>query len=154
MAALTNELKRFIVQSLACYDTPSQIVLAVKQEFKIDVTRQQCEMYDPTKRAGKNLSKKWVDEFHEARTKFKEDVSDIPIANKSFRLRALNRIVDEAKGNSVLKMQALEQAAKEVGDSYTNRKEITGKGGDPLSMLVTQLQGSALPFAETVTDDD
>lgn len=43
MASLNNEIKAFIVQALACFDTPSQVAKAVKQEFDLDVSRQQVE---------------------------------------------------------------------------------------------------------------
>ena len=56
MATLSNEVKAFIVQALACFDTPSQVAAAVREEFGIEVTRQKCEAHDPTKRAGKDLS--------------------------------------------------------------------------------------------------
>ncbi len=32
MATLTDDVKAFIVQALACFDTPSQVVDAVKEE--------------------------------------------------------------------------------------------------------------------------
>ncbi|WP_122869605.1 DUF2280 domain-containing protein, partial [Pseudomonas viridiflava] len=40
MAALKHEVKSFIVQALACFDTPSQVVEQVKQEFSIEISRQ------------------------------------------------------------------------------------------------------------------
>ena len=43
MAALKGEVKAFIVQSLACFDTPSQVVDAVKKEFGITIPRHQFE---------------------------------------------------------------------------------------------------------------
>ncbi|VVP26587.1 hypothetical protein PS876_04114 [Pseudomonas fluorescens] len=53
MAALQNDVKAFIVQALACFDTPSQVVDAVQKEYGISVTRQQVETHDPTKTSGK-----------------------------------------------------------------------------------------------------
>ena len=94
MAALNNEVKGFIVQALACFDTPSQVAAAVREEFGIEVTRQQCEAQDPTKRAGRDLAKKWVTLFHDTRKRFREETADIPIANRAFRLRAMNRFVE------------------------------------------------------------
>ncbi|WP_159198133.1 DUF2280 domain-containing protein, partial [Klebsiella pneumoniae] len=41
MAALKPEVKAAIVQMLACYDTPSQVVEAVQKDFGITITRQQ-----------------------------------------------------------------------------------------------------------------
>ena len=52
MATLNKKQKLFIVRSLAQFNTPQETVLLVKEEFTIDVSRQQCEAYDPTKRVG------------------------------------------------------------------------------------------------------
>lgn len=124
MAALRGEVKAFIVQALACFDTPSQVVEAVSKEFGITITRQQCESHDPTKAAGQKLGQKWADLFHQCRARFREETADIPIANRAFRLRAMNRFVERAETmkNIVLALQVLEQAAKEVGDVYVNRR--------------------------------
>ncbi|MEX5591058.1 DUF2280 domain-containing protein, partial [Pseudomonas urmiensis] len=48
MAALTPEIKIFIVQALACFDSPSQVAEAVKANFGVTVSRQQVEIHDPT----------------------------------------------------------------------------------------------------------
>lgn len=124
MAALTSDVKAFIVQALACFDTPTQVSQAVKQEFDIDVTRQQVEQHDPTKRAGANLAAKWRTLFEDTRKRFREETSEIPIANRAYRLRALGRMAEKVEGmrNYGLALQILEQAAKEVGDVYVNRK--------------------------------
>ncbi|TCB76774.1 DUF2280 domain-containing protein [Acinetobacter sp. ANC 4177] len=54
MAALKEPVKMFIVQSLACFDTPQQVADAVMQRYGIEIDRRQCENYDPTKFAGRN----------------------------------------------------------------------------------------------------
>ena len=56
MASLNRKQKYFIVRSLAVFNTPQETVLLVKEEFDLEVSRQQVETYDPTKRAGKDLS--------------------------------------------------------------------------------------------------
>lgn len=124
MAALSNDVKAFIVQALACFDTPSQVAEAVQREFSITVTRQQVETHDPTKYSGKGLAKRWVTLFEDTRKRFREETADIPIANRAFRLRALGRMAEKAESmkNMALTAQLLEQAAKEVGDVYVNRK--------------------------------
>lgn len=124
MAALRSEVKAFIVQALACFDTPSQVVESVKKEFGIEVSRQQCESHDPTKFAGRGLGVKWAELFHAARKRFREETEDIPIANRAYRLRALGRMAVKAENskNMALTAQLLEQAAKEVGDVYVNRQ--------------------------------
>lgn len=124
MAALKSDVKAFIVQALACFDTPTQVSQAVKQEFDIDVTRQQVEQHDPTKRAGANLAAKWRTLFEDTRKRFREEVAEIPIANRAFRLRGLGRMAEKAENmrNLALTAQLYEQAAKECGDMYVNRK--------------------------------
>lgn len=124
MAALRDEMKAFVVQALACFDTPSQVVSSVKAEYGLDVTRQQCEAYDPTKYAGRNLHLKWRTLFEDTRKRFREETAEIPIANRAYRLRGLGRMAEKAESmrNLALTAQLYEQAAKEVGDVYVNRR--------------------------------
>ena len=132
MAALRDEVKQFIVQALACYDTPTQVSKAVKEEFGLDVVRQQVAAYDPNCYVGRRLSKKWRAVFEDTRAKFREQVAEIPIASRAYRLRALARMAQQAEGmrNIALAVQVIEQAAKEVGDVYINRKIDPDKGLD------------------------
>ncbi|MBY0242223.1 MAG: DUF2280 domain-containing protein [Burkholderiaceae bacterium] len=125
MAALKDEVKLFIVKALACFDTPTQVAHAVKEEFGIEVSRQQVACYDPNCHAGRGLSNKWCTVFSDTRTKFREEVAEIPIASRAFRLRALARMAQRAEGmrNIALAVQVIEQAAKEVGDMYVNKNK-------------------------------
>lgn len=132
MAALKEPVKIFIVQSLACRDTPQEVADLVKQEFKIKIDRMQVATYDPTKAAGKNLSKKYVDLFTETRKKFDEGLIDIPIANKHYRMRQYQKQLERNESNTFFALKILEQAAKDVGGQFTNRQEITGKDGEPI----------------------
>ncbi|SDB88791.1 hypothetical protein SAMN05421733_103248 [Acinetobacter boissieri] len=95
MATLKEPIKIFIVQSLACMETPQQVADAVKQEFGLELDRRQCASYDPTKHAGRNLSKKLKILFDETRRDFQDNILDIPIANKAFRLRELQEMYDD-----------------------------------------------------------
>lgn len=129
MAALKDDVKAFIVQALACFDTPQQVADAVKQEFDLDVSRMQVSAYDPTKAMGKNLGAKWCALFEETRKKFLDDASSIPIANQTFRLRVLNRMLLKAEksGNMAMVAQLCEQAAKESGGAFTNKQKVDVK---------------------------
>ncbi|ELZ7533743.1 DUF2280 domain-containing protein [Klebsiella pneumoniae] len=126
MAALKPEIKAFIVQSVACFDTPSQVVESVLKEFGVQITRQQVEQNDPTKISGKGLAQKWVDLFNRTRDRFLNEISDIPIANKAYRLRVLQRLSTTAENmkNIGMTAQLLEQAAKEVGEAYSNKQKV------------------------------
>jgi hypothetical protein len=147
MAKLSEEVKTAIVQRLACYDTPQQVADAVKEEFGVDIDRRQVQLYDPT-RSGKKPAQKWCDLFEVTRKKFLDEVDTIPIANKAVRLRRIDRMAREAEKmrNYPLAAQLLEQAAKETGGAYTNRREVTGANGGPIEHADRSL--------EEMTDDE
>lgn len=48
MAKLTDEVKSFIVQSLACYDTPSQAADAVYEHFELKIERTHTQQVNPS----------------------------------------------------------------------------------------------------------
>lgn len=140
MATLTDAAKRFIVQALACYDTPTQVAEAVNEEFGFSLPRQQIAKYDPTKVSGAQLAQKWRDLFASTRERFRKEVSEIPIADQAFRLRALNRLLTkvERQGNVAMAAQLLEQAAKEFGGAFTNKRELSGPDGGPIHQVSMQ----------------
>lgn len=138
MAALKEPVKIFIVQALACRDTPQEVVEQVKQEFGVDISRSQCECYDPTKYSGRNLSKKFVELFESTREKFDEGLIDIPIANKYYRLKQYQRQLEKTR-NVKTALKILEQAAKDIGGQFTNRQEITGKDGGPVQTFNSEI---------------
>lgn len=132
---LPIEVKTFIVQALACFDTPSVVAAAVKDEFDgLIVSRQKVHSYDPTKKAGAELGAELKAIFNETRATFLKETAEIGIANKAVRLRKLDRAAAaaEAKGNYPLMMAALEMAAKEEGGAFTNKRELSGPGGGPI----------------------
>ena len=132
MAMLKKEIKLFIVRSLAVFNTPTETVDLVHQEYGAKVTKQQCEKYDPTKRSGENLSEDLKTEFELSRADFLEKPQNIPIANLSVRLQRLeNQYIKHGK-NRVGALAILKQAAEDVGGKYTNKTEVTGAGGGPL----------------------
>ncbi|OXJ16622.1 MULTISPECIES: DUF2280 domain-containing protein [Burkholderia] len=141
MAKLQEPIKLYIVQSLACFDTISRVAKAVREEFGVEVSPQQCERYDPTKQAGSSLSKKYREIFERTREEFLKDTSRIGVAHRAVRLRKLDHAVGiaEQRGNIPLMAQLLEQAAKEAGDAFTNRHRLehTGKEGGPITAIST-----------------
>lgn len=158
MAALKGEVKAFIVQSLACFDTPSQVVESVKKEFGLTIPRQQVESHDPTKANGRGLAQKWVDMFNATRERFQNEISDIPIANKAYRLRALDRMMTKAETmrNMALAASLIEQAAKECGDAYTNKHkfEHSGPNGGAIETITMSKEEYKSARQEMMEDDD
>lgn len=148
MASLKPEVKAFIVQGLACFDTPSQIVESVKKEFDLEITRQQAASHDPTKASGAGLAAKWAELFKSTRERFQTEISDIPIANRAYRLRALDRMATRAENikNIALAAQLMEQAAKECGDAYSNKQKVEHSGGMSISSVASVM--------DEIGDDD
>lgn len=146
-AKLSDEVKIYIVQALACFDSPSVVSAAVKKDFGLDVSRQLVESHDPNKKAASGLAPKWRVLFEETRKTFLEDTATIAISHRAVRLRALQRMADKAEtqGNMVLASSLLKQAAEEVGGAYTNRREITGKDGKDLPTPVSPVTIFQLP---------
>lgn len=140
MAALKGPVKVFITERLACFEKPSDIQQAVKKLFKVDVTPQQVLAYNPTLVSGQNLGKTLREVFEASRAKFLTDTASIPIANKGYRLRLLDKMAEQMvdRGNVAMVAQLLEQAAKEQGEAYTNKHkhELGGEGGGPLTVVV------------------
>lgn len=138
MARITKKVKLFIVRMLAEFETPTQTSKTVREIFKVDVTPQQCEAYDPTKRTGQDLSQELRDKFFEYRRIANQELEAIPIANMRYRLQLLQGLVDKHPDNPVLIPKWAEQAAKEMGGLYTNRQEITGANGGPVETIQSQ----------------
>lgn len=137
MAALSDDVKSRIVQDLACFDTISTVCKTIKAEYGLVVLPQQVEAYQPGKKAAAKLSKRWIVLFEETRKAFLEETAKVAISHRAVRMRALNRMAvnAEERGNMALAAQLLEQAAKEMGESYSNRHkhEHTGKDGAPIA---------------------
>lgn len=127
---LPDEVKTFVVQALACWDTPSEVAKAVKDEFDLVVSRQAIQAYDPTKRAGAELSAEFRTLFEATRAAFLNSTAMIGISHRAVRLHRLQRLADraEAMGNLALASDLLQQAAKEMGDVFTNRVALKHSG--------------------------
>lgn len=136
---LSTREKQFIVTRLAVFDTPSQAAKAFEEQFGRKISPQGCWIYD----AGNDelrgrISKELCEMFDRVRSRFVKAVEDVPIANKAFRLKVVGDLVmaelGKDKPNKPWVLQALEQAAKECGDVFTNKQEVSGPGGGPVAV--------------------
>lgn len=142
MAALRKEVKLFIVRSLAVFNTPEETVKLVNEEYKnLNVTRQQCERYDPTKRAGKDLSKELKLEFEATRKDFLEKPLNIPSANKSVQLQILDKLITKNKANPIMAIKLIEQINK-ITKEFGGNSEIktTDKASVDLEIRKLELE--------------
>ena len=158
MAALSTEVKAFIVQSLACFESPTKVIELVKAEYGIDVSRQQVSQYTPGNAMAAKLSQKWIDLFNATRKRFQNEIADIPIANKAYRLRVLDRMMTSAEKmrNIALATEIIEQAAKECGDAYTNKHkfEHSGPNGGAIQTITMSKDEYKSARQEMMEDDD
>ena len=132
MDKLKSEYKTLIVSRLACYATPSEIRDELKL-LKVDVTLQQICYYNPLSAQGRDqLDVQWKTLFYTIRSEFQQQLAVVPIADQSYRLYRLQKLIDDELLQKSPKtvMRALEQAAKETGGLYT-RPEQAQEGADP-----------------------
>jgi len=120
---------------LAMYRTPSEVAADVKETFNVEVSRQLVHEYNPDGSGGPTVAQKWKDLHAATRKAFLEDTGAISVAQKAYRLNELADLYRKTKerGESELAAEILEQAAKEMGEAFTNRHRV---GGDPENPLV------------------
>ena len=139
------------MRSLACYDIPSVVARELLRRYGCVMKTADIVRYDPTTTAAqqRGLAKKWVDLFHMTRDEFTKEMSRVDCAHRATRLRMLSRAARhfEEREFFIAMADMLERIAKECGDAYTNRREVTGKGGAPLAPPVT-INLSALNLEE------
>jgi len=137
MARLRDTERREIVQRLACFESPSEVVEYVSEAFEKDVSVRQVCHYDPTR--SDETAEKWETLFEETRESFLNDLDTIPLSHRAVRLRELTDLYKRAKEQEEVGKAArmLKQAAKEVGEKFTNveRREHTGEDGDPIEVI-------------------
>ena len=155
MARLKKHEKSFIVRSLAQFMEPSQVVEAVKENFKIDVSRQQVEYYDPTKVASADLAQEFIDLFNEARKEYiAQPLHNIIGANDIVQLQILSDLLVSKKGNVVMSIKLIDQIQKIMKGHYEKKIEITGKDGGPLETVQTTVSKEGyLQAREQVLDE-
>ena len=120
MTALSGRITAHIVAALACYESPAKVAADVEAQFGVRLSRQRIEAYHPERLAGARLSPKWRAAFYETRARLLVELDNIPLAHRSYRLRALGRLALQAEGmgNLLLAARIIEQAAREVGGAY------------------------------------
>lgn len=139
MARLEEPVKVFIVERLACFGRPTEIVDAVKEEFGVVIPRQQIEVYDPEKGC---KVKKWIALHAAARAAFLDKRAGLAIAHRSWRMQMLEDMARDARKKKNYKLAAnlLEQAAKEDGDYYVNARANAPASGETEEQRVDKMR--------------
>lgn len=134
---LTDEIRAYIVTRLACYDQVGDITTEVLVRWGIDVSHQAISSYNPEGNR-RQLAQRWVDLFYATRSGLIAELAAEPIASKALRLRRLWLLHEsaykraiaggaDALDQSTEARMALEQAAKEVGNVFSNVSRQVGR---------------------------
>ncbi len=128
MKRIPEAIKKRIVEHLACFHTPPDVVRLIDEEFDVTLTPRHVRAYDPASFQFA-ASYRWL-EYHAAvRRRYQDEIGEIAIAHRAYRLDQLQATIDAAKevlhkgGDGWLEAseqirKAVETAAKEVGDFY------------------------------------
>lgn len=119
MRRLSDVVKRRIVEHLACYRTHAEVADLIDEEFDVTLTPRHVRAYDPAsfQFAG---SHRWLEYYQIVRKRCADEVGEIAIAHRAYRLRKLQKLFDVAidHGDYWQALSVLEQAAKEVGNYF------------------------------------
>lgn len=128
MKQLPEDIKKRIVEHLACFRTPADVADLIAEEFHVTLTPRHIRAYDPASFQFA-ASYRWLEYHAFVRDRYREEIGQIAIAHRRYRLAQLQAIIDAAhevldKGEDGLLeaceqiRKAVETAAKEVGDFY------------------------------------
>lgn len=125
---LSHNVKKFIVIQLAHFESVRQVTWLLKDEFDLTVPEHQVSSYIP--KNNPKLAKQWVDLFESEREKAKSSNAEyVPMANKFYRLKQIDKLLNKNMNNAVLVMQLLRIAAMETGNAYNKPIRTTGNSG-------------------------
>ena len=128
MKRLPKTIKKRIVEHLACFQTPADVVELIAEEFDVKLTSRHVRAYDPASFQFAAAAR-WLEYYAAVRKRYKEEIGEIAIAHRKYRLEQLQATIDVAMGvlnrgsdgwleASEQIRKAVETAAKEVGDCY------------------------------------
>lgn len=145
--SLPEAVKVHIVQALACWDSPTVVAQSVNEVFGRKVSRQQVERYDPTKHAGRDLSRRFRDLFEETRAQFVRQAAEVGWGHQNTRLRVLQRVGQkaEAQGNHDVVLKVARQIAEETGGLLTNARIVKGALSISAPRTLADFYGGTLP---------
>lgn len=136
MATLKDNHREAIVRLYAEYNSNSDVIKVMKEEFGLELTDSQIRYYNPEDSwSKKGLHEKWINMFHKYREEYNNQLDSIPVSQMSYQLRRIQRRLDyiDSKTNSELditeggrarlELTLLQEAQKILGKFY-DRKEL------------------------------
>lgn len=152
MARLTQPMREYVVQRLACFAGAARVQREVKELWGIDLSLQAIAYYDPEVPSTKT-PKKWVLLFEATRKAYLEAKAQVGIASERWRMERRQVLYERAEGmgahgNIPLCLDILEQAEKAEGGQYTNRHKVTHDGQLKTTGVLVVPQGSSGDWAQ------
>jgi hypothetical protein len=139
MPTLTNEQKAFVVSAFARFEGVAEVCRSFKDEFELDLPKPHALAYNP---GGANYrgAPKWRDLFELERKTFLANVNSIGIAHKTVRIQRLEHlcVIAMERKNVKLAAELMEQAAKEMGEVFTNRREVKSENKSITATMTTE----------------
>ncbi len=122
---LNSEQKAFIITAYARYDGLAEVCRAFKEEYGVDLPKPHALAYNAGGPRYRGAAK-WRELFERERKHFLDNVGHIGIAQKAVRIQRLEALCAIAlqRKNVKLAAELMEQAAKEMGEVFTNRREV------------------------------
>jgi hypothetical protein len=139
MPVLNNEQKAFIVGAFARFEGVAEVCRSFKDEYGLELPKPHALAYNPGGEKYRGAPK-WRELFQAERKRFTEGVNNIGIALKAVRLQKLDKLCTIAmeRRNVKLACDVLEQAAKEMGEVFTNRRELKSESKVNMSHMTTE----------------
>lgn len=131
---LPEHVKVFIVARYATFHSATDIQKEVKDEYGLEIEIGRIDFYNGDRQQFRKsqMSIELQAAFAKIRADYMNELERIPIAHRTHRLKLMNDIVTAqlekgARANAPLVLKALEQAAREVGNQFTNAVEVKGR---------------------------
>src|SRR6202171_6214372 len=136
---LNDEQKAFIVKAFARFEGAREVCASFHEKYNVELSTVRAHKYNC---GGPSFTgaKKWRELFEAERRHFLENVQSIGIANKTYRIQELHKLCVIAIGRENVKLAAelMEQAAKEMGEVFTNKREIRAETKSITATMTTE----------------
>jgi hypothetical protein len=121
--------KRFLVQQLACFETPTSAAALFKVEFGFEIKPNRVAYYNAHTKSAAALAPELVTLFDETRKQFLEKLEDVAIYHKAVQLRVLERALALAVNRGQIPMViALVEAAAKIAGTITTKVDVKHSG--------------------------
>lgn len=151
---IDDDVRAEIVQRLACYETSGEIHKdLLTRGYTISLPA--VTTYNPEHDyKARRLAKRWRELFYATREAFLAETAKVPVAHRAVRLKRLEAVYSKAMEDGDLKEanKAIEQAAKEMGNVYTNVSKVQGSVTQAVTVEHTTIDEKRNMLADRIAE--